>query len=76
LLLLGGALAAIGTAASSLTSNQIVAFLLALVVGMFGFGFALVPMYDLLCTVTGLCGRTGDLYVYDPAVVKPDETRL
>ncbi|MES2644159.1 MAG: ABC transporter permease subunit [Myxococcota bacterium] len=35
LLLLGGALAAIGTAASSLTSNQIVAFLLALVVGMF-----------------------------------------
>ncbi len=35
LLLLGAALAAIGTAASSLTSNQIVAFLLALVVSMF-----------------------------------------
>lgn len=35
LLLLGAALAAIGTAASSLTSNQIVAFLLALVVSIF-----------------------------------------
>lgn len=35
LLLLGAALAAIGTAASSLTSNQIVAFLLALVVSLF-----------------------------------------
>lgn len=35
LLLLGGTLAAIGTAASSLTSNQIVAFLLALVLSIF-----------------------------------------
>lgn len=35
LLLLGSALAAIGTAASSLTSNQIVAFLLALVLSVF-----------------------------------------
>ena len=29
-----------------------------LVVGMFGFGFALVPLYDLLCSVTGLNGST------------------
>lgn len=35
LLLLGAALAAIGTAASSLTSNQVVAFLVALVVSIF-----------------------------------------
>jgi len=46
-----------------------------LVVGMFGFGFALVPMYGLLCKVTGLGGRTGGLYVYDPVAVKPDESR-
>jgi len=50
--------------------------LLGLVVAMFGFGFALVPMYDMLCKVTGLGGRTGDLYVYDPAKVTPDESRL
>ena len=29
-----------------------------LVFGMFGFGFAMVPLYDLLCSVTGLNGST------------------
>lgn len=28
------------------------------VVGMFGFGFALVPIYDVFCEVTGLNGKT------------------
>ncbi len=28
-------------------------------VGMFAFGYALVPLYDLLCEVTGLNGKTG-----------------
>lgn len=50
--------------------------LLLLVVGMFGFGFALVPLYDLLCEVTGLGGRTGGVYTYDPASTKPDRSRL
>ena len=35
------------------------------VVGMFGFGFALVPLYDVFCEVTGLNGKTGD----NPVVV-------
>ncbi|MDH5436989.1 MAG: cytochrome c oxidase assembly protein, partial [Gammaproteobacteria bacterium] len=26
---------------------------------MFGFGFALVPLYDVFCDVTGLNGKTG-----------------
>ena len=26
---------------------------------MFGFGYALVPLYDIFCEVTGLGGRTG-----------------
>lgn len=47
-----------------------------LVVGMFGFGWALIPMYDLLCEITGLGGRTGDQYVYDPATMKTDTSRL
>jgi cytochrome c oxidase assembly protein subunit 11 len=47
-----------------------------IVVGMFGFGWALIPLYDLLCEITGLGGRTGDQYVYDPAVVQEDGSRL
>jgi len=27
---------------------------------MFGFGFALVPLYDVFCDVTGINGKTGD----------------
>ena len=29
------------------------------VLAMFGFGYALVPLYDVLCELTGLGGRTG-----------------
>lgn len=29
--------------------------------GMFGFGFALVPLYDVICDATGLNGRTSNL---------------
>src|SRR5690606_38504051 len=46
------------------------------VVGMFGFGFALVPLYDVLCDLTGLGGRTGDQYTYDPATMQRDASRL
>ncbi len=45
-------------------------------VGMFAFAFALVPLYDLLCEVTGLGGRTGDAYVYEAATTKVDDSRL
>src|SRR5215471_11315457 len=58
-------------ASSRITTRK----LLLIVVGMFAFGFALVPIYDVLCKVTGLGGRTGGLYVYDPAKVQADETR-
>ncbi len=48
--------------------------LLFVVVGMFGFGFALVPLYDVFCDVTGLNGKTGDQYVSDKPV-QIDTTR-
>ncbi|MCM2680917.1 cytochrome c oxidase assembly protein [Echinimonas agarilytica] len=32
--------------------------LLGVVIGMFAFGFALVPLYDVLCDVTGINGKT------------------
>lgn len=31
------------------------------VVGMFGFGFALVPLYDVFCAVTGINGKTANV---------------
>ncbi len=46
--------------ASRGSSNARSARRLALVVlAMFGFGYALVPLYDVICEVTGLGGRTG-----------------
>ena len=47
-----------------------------IVVGMFGFGFALVPLYDVFCDLTGLGGKTGGAYTYDPAAASTDESRL
>lgn len=37
--------------------------LLFVVVVMFGFGFALVPLYDVFCDITGLNGKTGEQFV-------------
>lgn len=34
--------------------------LLLIAVGMFGFGFALVPLYDVFCDLTGLNGKTAN----------------
>lgn len=40
-------------------NNKLVKRLVFTVVAMFGFGYALVPLYDILCEVTGFTGRTG-----------------
>ncbi|WP_087507418.1 cytochrome c oxidase assembly protein [Neiella marina] len=39
---------------------RLVSRLVLVVVGMFGFGFALVPLYDVFCEITGLNGKTND----------------
>ena len=39
-------------------NSKIVKRLLLTVAGMFAFGFALVPLYDVFCEVTGFSGRT------------------
>lgn len=38
-------------------NTKLVRLLLIVVVGMFGFGYALVPLYDVLCDITGLNGK-------------------
>lgn len=47
--------------------------LMLIAVCMFGFGYLLVPLYDVFCEITGLGGRTNEL----PATVAaaPDESR-
>ena len=40
-------------------NSKIVKRLAIAAVCMFGFGFALVPLYDVLCDITGLNGKTG-----------------
>ena len=47
-----------------------------IVLGMCGFAFALVPLYDLFCEITGLNGKTGGPYVFDEASAEPDRSRL
>jgi len=51
-------------AVSSKPSNaKVVKKLLLIVFGMFGFGFALVPLYDVFCDITGLNGKTNEVAV-------------
>lgn len=45
---------------SRTSTKSLVTKLLFTVVGMFGFGFAMVPLYDVICDITGLNGKTGD----------------
>lgn len=44
--------------ASAGNNSRVVKRLLLAVVCMFGFGFALVPLYDVFCDITGFNGRT------------------
>ena len=53
--------------------NKVVFKLVALVFGMFGFGFALVPIYDVICDITGLNGKTGGRYEITEAIEVDEE---
>jgi cytochrome c oxidase assembly protein subunit 11 len=46
------------------------------VVGMFGFGYALVPLYNVVCEVTGLNGKTSQVDAEEAAAFEPDLDRL
>ena len=43
---------------------------------MFGFGFAMVPLYDVFCDITGLNGKTGRIALEDALSQTVDEDRL
>ena len=40
-------------------NRRLMLWMLSAAVGMFGFGFALAPLYDVFCDITGLNGKTG-----------------
>ena len=42
---------------------------------MFGFGFALVPIYDVICDITGLNGKTGRIQAAEIDPQRVDESR-
>jgi cytochrome c oxidase assembly protein subunit 11 len=42
---------------------------------MFGFGYSLVPLYNVFCEVTGLNGKTGELSAAEAAALRPDLER-
>ena len=47
--------------------------LLVMAAAMFGFGFLLVPLYDVFCEITGFGGRTNDVAII--VAEAPDENR-
>lgn len=56
------------------SNNKTAKKLLVVVAAMFGFGFALVPLYDVFCDITGLNGKTNTAAVaYEASSV--DESR-
>ncbi len=57
------------------SNSRLIVKLAGVVLGMFGFGFALVPLYDVFCDLTGINGKTRDTAAtYESIVV--DKSRL
>lgn len=57
-------------------NRRLAAKLLGVTIAMFGFGYALVPLYNVFCDITGFNGKTGRLSAAQAETVVVDETRL
>lgn len=57
-------------------TRRLVSKLALVVVAMFGFGYLLVPLYDVFCEVTGMNGKTGRLSVAQADRMTTDSSRL
>ena len=55
-------------------NSKLVGKLLLIVVGMFGFGYALVPIYEVFCDITGLNGKVASEAI-DKISYEVDESR-
>ncbi|MDJ0907599.1 MAG: cytochrome c oxidase assembly protein [Woeseiaceae bacterium] len=62
-----------GESENQISNGALTFRLFVLVVAMFGFGFALVPLYEVFCEITGFGGRTNTEAVVMEEI--PDESR-
>ncbi len=56
-------------------NRRLLGRLVLVVIGMFGFGYAMVPLYNVLCDVTGLNGKTGTLSAEQAEQMVEDKNR-
>ena len=57
------------------STRKVITMTLMVTALMFGFGFALVPLYDVFCKLTGINGKTNDQYEITEADLAVDESR-
>ncbi|MBT2295147.1 cytochrome c oxidase assembly protein [Pseudomonas fluorescens] len=62
--------------ADSISLKKLVTRLLVVVVAMFAFGFALVPIYDVMCRVFGINGKTAGQYEGEQIVDESRQVRV
>ncbi len=65
-----------GEAARSSANRRTAGRLAAVALAMFGFGYLLVPLYDIVCEITGFNGRTGDAVAEERLSSAVDTSRL
>lgn len=56
------------------SNTKLLLVIISAAVGMFGFGFAMVPLYDVFCDITGINGKV-DTALADPADFRVDAKR-
>jgi len=59
----------------SKSNTKLIGKLGVVVIAMFGFGFAMVPLYNVFCDVTGLNGKTGRIAAQEAAAETVDKHR-
>ncbi len=57
------------------SSKKLTGYLVLSVIAMFGFGFALVPLYDVMCEALGINGKTNTVSAVQPQGMQPDYSR-
>ena len=57
-------------------NKQTVIYLTSVAVLMFGFGYLLVPLYDVICDITGFNGKTGSISINKANEMIIDRSRL